>query len=114
MSANDKPGDWAPVHNLPPLVFDLLPEEPMTGPFGKSDVPVTILPPVPFDFSLPDQQPELRLTLHLRPGADPAQLTLDVLGLLEALNRQEQELGGKGVTWDKAHSRAEPERGILY
>lgn len=114
MTTNPDSENWAPVRILPPLVFDLSPEEPLVGPFGNSDAPVTILPAVPFDLSEPDDVPVLRLTLHLRPGAEPGQLTLDVLELLEALNHYEQQLGGSGVTWDKAHSHAEPERGVVH
>jgi hypothetical protein len=113
MTSNHDPADWAPIHILPPLAFDLSSAAP-AGPFGKSDAPVTILPPVPFDLSERDEVPVLRLTLHLRPGAEPAQLALDVLGLIDALNRYERELGGRGVTWDKAHSRAEPEQGVVH
>jgi hypothetical protein len=113
MTSNQKPGDWSPVHILPPLAFDLSPKQSVES-LGKTDIPLAILPPVPFDLSEPDEVPVLRLTLHLRAGADPAQLTLDVLGLVDALNRYERDLGGKGVTWDKARSRAEPERGVVH
>jgi hypothetical protein len=96
------------------MTFDLSPKQPPTGPLGKSVAPVTYLPPMSFDLRQAEELPVLRVTLHLRPDADPAQLTLDVLGLIDALNRCERELGGSGVTWDQAQSRAEPERGIVH
>ncbi len=114
MSSRD-PADWAPVLIHTPLTFDLTPEPPPPGLLGNAAaVPVTGLPSLPFDLRYVADVPVLRLTLHLRPDADPAQLTLDVLALIDALNRQEQELGGRGVTWDRDHSRAERTQGIVH
>jgi hypothetical protein len=69
---------------------------------------------VPFDLTDPDDPPILRLTIHLRPDADRTQLTLDVLELIACLDQSERNLGGKGLTWDKAQSRTEPERGVVH
>ena len=114
MTLNPDPADWAPVHVHAPLEFDLSSEQSSIGSFGKSEVPVTILEPLRFDLGQREDVPVLRLTLHLRPDADPTQLALDVLGLIDALDRSEQELGGSGVTWDKAQSCAEPNRGVVH
>jgi hypothetical protein len=75
---------------------------------------MTLLPEVPFDLTGPDNPAVLRLTLHLRSDADRTQLTLDVLELVASLDRYERELGGKGLTWDKGQSRAEPHQGVVY
>jgi hypothetical protein len=114
MTTNHDPADWAPIRAHAPLTFDLSPAPSPGGPFGKSAAPVTNLPAVPFDLGDLDVLPVLRLTLHLRPGAEPAQLALDVLGLIDALNHCERELGGSGVTWDKGQSRADAERGVVH
>jgi hypothetical protein len=95
-------------------MFDLSAGQSPEGGFGKSAAPVTNLPAVPFDLGEPIAMPVLRLTLHLCPDAIPAQLALDVLGLIDALNRCERELGGSGVTWDKAQSSAEAEGRVVH
>jgi hypothetical protein len=43
MKADDSAGDWAPVHILDPLVFDLSPDKPLER-LGKADIsaPLTL------------------------------------------------------------------------
>ncbi len=113
MNDNHDPTNDSPVQIHSPMAFDFTEGQPPTNEFGKSEAELTVLPPVPFDFSEAVEVPFLKLTLYLRPEADPASLSLDVLRLIDALSGYERDLGGKGMTWDAMRSRATPGSGIV-
>ncbi len=112
MNANhDSPTD-SPVQVHEPIAFDLTEGQPLPAEVGQSEPAVTLLPPVPFDWNEAVEIPFLKLTLHPLPSADPALLTQDVLRLLDALNRYERALGGKGVAWATVGSQEQGSRVI--
>jgi hypothetical protein len=108
MNPNHDAANPNQVHVLNPVEFDLSADQPQPAPLGKTAAPVRVLPAVSFNLEQPLAVPLLQLTLYLRPDADPAGLTLDVLRFFDALNRRERDLGGAGLTWDEARSQAAP------
>lgn len=103
---NPHPDRTTPARVLAPVEFDLTDDQAPAAAFGKTVAPVTVLPATAFELEPPLAVPWLELTLHLRPEVDPGELTLDVLRLLHALNRYDRDLGGAGMNWDEARSRA--------
>jgi hypothetical protein len=102
-----------PVQTHPTTTFDVTEGQTMPAGFRESKYGMMILAPVPFDLSEAAEIPFLKLTLYLRPDADPATLSLDVLRLMEVINRYDRDLGGNGMVCDAIHSKATPGSGVV-
>jgi len=100
------------VRVLEPIKFDCATEQSSSRKFGKADIPVTYLPAVEFDCR-PAPRLSLQVTLQLCPDIAPASAALEVMKLVQALDWYERGMGGHGLVWDKAHSDATPEQGVV-
>ena len=100
------------VKVLEPIQFDCATAESSSRTFGKSEIPVTLLPALKFDCR-PAPRPALQLTLYLRPDLAPASAALEVMKLVKELDWYERGMGGHGLSWDHAHSDATPDQGVI-
>src|SRR5437763_14638983 len=113
MNDNDFPTSDVAIYVHAPVDFDFTEGQPTPAVFGKSEPDVTVLTPLLADFSQAVEVPFLKLTLHLRPEADPGNLSLDVLRLIDFISAYERELGGSGMFWDAMRSRAVAGSGVV-
>jgi hypothetical protein len=96
-----------PVRNLDPIEFDLLEGQARPAGLSQAVMPVTALPLVEFDLASSRAITALAITLEMKPTADPARVALDVLSLIDELQRYDRRLGGEGIHWDRSRSNAE-------
>ena len=108
MSATTNPA----FRMLPPLEVDYATGKTLPEKLGRSEAPVTVLPRVIVEFEQ-SARPALQLTLQLRPEIAPASAALEVMKFVQALDWYERGLGGHGIVWDKAHSHATPDQGVV-
>lgn len=87
--------DFAEVVPLPELVFDLSGGGPLEG-LGQTDMPVHNLPPMAFDLLAP-AAPVLVLSVSPRPGASAGEIALDLFALYDAANKLELSHQGGGL-----------------